>query len=72
MVMNYFPHNIWKSDHELTRLRDIFYQPMIQKIAENIAKVDKRQFLSIFQGLSLTGEGVFRIELLNNILNSYV
>ncbi|TNV74156.1 hypothetical protein FGO68_gene5579 [Halteria grandinella] len=72
MVMNYFPHNIWKSDPQLTRLRDIFYQPMIGKIGENIAKVDKRQFLSIFQGLSLTGEGVFRIELLNNILNSYV
>ncbi|TNV84738.1 hypothetical protein FGO68_gene16543 [Halteria grandinella] len=72
MVMNYFPHNIWKSDPQLTRLRDIFYQPMIGKIGENIGKVDKRQFLSIFQGLSLTGEGVFRIELLNNILNSYV
>jgi hypothetical protein len=33
--------------------------------------MDKRQFLSIFQGLTLAGEGVFKPDILNLMLNQY-
>ena len=29
MILNYFPHNIWKSEAELTRLREAFYYPIL-------------------------------------------
>jgi hypothetical protein len=48
MILNYFPHAIWKSESELTRLKEAFYYPILQKVKENIEKLDKRQFLSIF------------------------
>ena len=37
-----------------------------------MSKVDKRSFLSLFQGLTLAGDGVFRPEIVNIVLNSYV
>jgi len=72
MILNYFPHSIWRDESELGRLREGFYHPMLTIIKENIGKVDKRQFLSIFQGLAMSGENIFRSDLLNMILNSYV
>jgi hypothetical protein len=48
MVLNYFPHNIWRNENGLIRLKEGFYHPMIQIIKENISKVDKRSFLSLF------------------------
>jgi hypothetical protein len=48
MILNYFPHNIWKQEFDLTRLRENFYHPLLLKVKENISKVEKRQFLSIF------------------------
>lgn len=72
MILNYFPHNIWRNEAGLARLSQGFYYPMIQMVKENISKVDKRAFLSLFQGLTLAGDKVFRPELLNIVLNSYV
>jgi hypothetical protein len=34
MILNYFPHNIWKNENALTRLREGFYHPMLQIIKE--------------------------------------
>ena len=48
MVLNYFPHSIWRNELDLTRLKETFYYPLIVKVKENIEKVDKRQFLSLF------------------------
>jgi hypothetical protein len=72
MVLNYFPHGIWRDDPALTRLRETFYYPMIEMIKAHISKVDKRQFLSLVQGLTLVGETIMRAEILNLILNSFV
>ena len=72
MVLNYFPHNIWRNENGLIRLKEGFYHPMIQIIKENISKVDKRTFLSLFQGLTLVGDAVFKPEIVNIVLNSYV
>jgi len=47
MVLNYFPHGIWRDDPALTRLRETFYYPMIEMVKSHIEKVDKRQFLSL-------------------------
>jgi hypothetical protein len=32
MVLNYFPHSIWINEESLTRLRELFYFPIILKI----------------------------------------
>jgi hypothetical protein len=72
MVLNYFPHNIWRNENGLARLSIGFYHPMIQIVKDNISKVDKRTFLSLFQGLTLAGDKVFKPEILNIVLNSYV
>ena len=72
MILNYFPHNIWRNENGLTRLSIGFYHPMIQMVKDNISKVDKRAFLSLFQGLILAGDKVFKPEILNIVLNSYV
>lgn len=56
MVLNYFPHAIWRNEQGLTRLREGFYMPIVQKVVETLPRVDKRQFLSLFQGLTLAGE----------------
>ena len=72
MILNYFPHNIWRNENGLTRLSLGFYHPMIQMVKDNISKVDKRAFLSLFQGLTLAGDKVFKPEILNIVLNSYV
>lgn len=48
MILNYFPHAIWKSEAELGRLREAFYHPIITKVSENVDNLDKRQFLSVF------------------------
>lgn len=48
MLLNYFPHAIWKSEMDLGRLRDRFYFPIIDQIKEEVDKVDNRQFLSLF------------------------
>ena len=48
MILNYFPHNIWRSETALTRLREGFYHPMLMIVKEQAAKLDKRQFLSVF------------------------
>ena len=72
MILNYFPHSIWKSEMELMRLRDRFYYPILKKIGESLDNVDNRQFLGLFQGLTLSGDQTFKLELLNKFLNSYV
>lgn len=72
MILNYFPHNIWKSEAELGKLREAFYFPIIHTAKENLDKLDKRQFLSIFQGLTLAGDQIFKPELLNMVLNSFI
>lgn len=72
MVLNYFPHGLWKDDPALSRLRETFYHPMIEMIREHIAKVDTRQFLSLFQGLTLVGASLLRGDILNIVLNSFV
>ncbi|CDW74326.1 UNKNOWN [Stylonychia lemnae] len=72
LVLNYFPHVIWRNEQQLMILRDRFYYPMTLKINEIINDLDSRQFLSVFQGLSLCGDQVFKLELFNKYLNSYV
>ncbi len=72
MILNYFPHNIWRNESGLARLSIGFYHPMVQMVKDNISKVDKRAFLSLFQGLTLAGDKVFKPEILNIVLNSYV
>ena len=72
MVLNYFPHNIWRNENGLARLSIGFYHPMIQIVKDNISKVDTRTFLSLFQGLTPAGDKVFKPEILNIVLNSYV
>ena len=42
MILNYFPHSIWKNEESLARLRTYFYAPITQKITENIDKFGKR------------------------------
>ena len=42
MVLNYFPHGLWKDDAGLSRLRETFYHPMVEMIREHISKVDTR------------------------------
>jgi hypothetical protein len=34
MILNYFPHNIWRSETALTRLREGFYHPMLMIVKE--------------------------------------
>ena len=72
MVLNYFPHIIWKSDTDLSALSDRFYLPMTAQVKNQADSVDTRQFLGLFQGLTLSGEQVFRLDLLNVFLNSYI
>lgn len=42
MIMNYFPHIIWKNEDDISSLREAFYYPILVKIKDNIEKVDKR------------------------------
>eukprot|EP00347_Sterkiella_histriomuscorum_P015336 403357409 len=72
LILNYFPHVIWKSEVDLSRLRERFYYPILMKIRDNVENVDNRQFLGLFQGMTLTGDAVFKLDLLNRFLNSYV
>lgn len=32
LVLNYFPHVIWRNEMDLSRLRDRFYYPILKKI----------------------------------------
>lgn len=48
MVLNYFPHSLWKHEDALIRLREGFYYPLILKVKEHLPKADNRQFLSLF------------------------
>jgi hypothetical protein len=42
MILNYFPHTIWRNEIALTRLREGFYHPLLVLVRENIGKLDKR------------------------------
>jgi hypothetical protein len=42
MILNYFPHSIWRNEEALVRLREIFYYPLVMKVKDSIHKVDKR------------------------------
>ena len=32
MILNYFPHAIWRSESELSNLREAFYHPIIANV----------------------------------------
>lgn len=42
LILNYFPHIIWRSENDLMRLRDRFYYPLLDKISESIDIIDNR------------------------------
>ena len=48
MILNYFPHMIWSNEDNLSNLRDAFYYPIVMKIQDNLEKLEKRQFLSVY------------------------
>lgn len=72
MILNYFPHSVWATEDDLKHLRDKFYQPILEMINLHMAKVDNRQFVSVFQGMSLCGAKIFSEKYLNMFLNAYV
>ena len=36
MILNYFPHTIWKHEMTLARLRDGFYYPILQLVKSEL------------------------------------
>lgn len=73
MILNYFPHYIWKHENvSLGRMKEGFYFPLGKIVKENLKNMDNRQFLSVFQGLTLSGEVVLKLDLLNAILNNFI
>jgi len=42
MILNYFPHTIWRNESALTRLREGFYHPMLYIVSQNLGNLDKR------------------------------
>ena len=53
-------------------MKQKFYYPICYQVQMLIESMSTEQFLSVFQGLTLTGASVFQPELLNQILNSFV
>jgi hypothetical protein len=74
MLLNYFPHAIWKesSQQAMIENRETFYFPLIYKIDSNWKNMDNAQFLAIFQGLVLAGPTILKSDTVNNLLNSFV
>lgn len=72
MILNYFPHSVWATEDDLKHLREQFYQPIIDRLTSALSKVDNRAFLSLFQGMTLTGPRTFTQNILNQFLNQYV
>lgn len=48
MILNYFPHSVWKTEEDLKPLKDKFYEPILTEMLNNLSKVDNRQFISLF------------------------
>lgn len=69
MILNYFPHMIWASEDMLRPLRDKFYYPLLQRIRVELPTVDNRQFVAVFQGMTLCGPKIFTKDFLNLFLN---
>ena len=42
MILNYFPHNIWKNDPALSRVKDSFYFPILKVIKLHLDNFDKQ------------------------------
>jgi hypothetical protein len=42
LVLNYFPHAIWREDPALTRLRESFYHPLLVLFKDNVGQVSRR------------------------------
>lgn len=42
MILNYFPHAIWKTESELQQMKEAFYYPIVVKIKENVEKTSNR------------------------------
>jgi hypothetical protein len=42
MILNYFPHQVWSTEEELQPLRDKFYAPILDVVADNMSKIDNR------------------------------
>ena len=72
MLLNYFPHIIWKNEATLSKLKDKFYYPILMQIGNNAGRCDNRQFLSLFQGMTIAGESVFKSDMMNLFLNSFI
>lgn len=72
IILNHFPHQIWRTEDDMKPLRDQFYMPVFDQIETHINEINNRQFISIFQGLTLCGSKILPQNLLNSFLNQYV
>jgi len=59
MILNYFPHQVWRTEDDMKHLRDKFYAPVMQQLTQNLDLMPNRQFISVFQGLSICGQQIF-------------
>ena len=48
MILNYFPHAVWKTEEDLKPLKEKFYDPILNEMLNNFERVDNRQFISLF------------------------
>lgn len=75
LVLNYFPHALWKEQSgdsgSIYSLREKFYFPILHvlNIADNWSYLTNQQHLGLFQGLTLAGPHVFKLEIMNVALN---
>lgn len=59
MILNYFPHSVWATEEDMRPLRDGFYSPLHSTVIQNIQTISNRQFISLFQGMALSGPKIF-------------
>jgi hypothetical protein len=81
MVLNFFPHDVWQDVRndkfdagftDMSPLRQKFYYPVMQRLDLGWIELSHDQFLSVVQGLTLTGPDVFTNSTANNMLNSFI
>ena len=68
MVLNFFPHEVWQDVNNeafdagftnMSPLRQKFYYPIMSRLDLGWIELSHDQFLSVVQGLTLTGPDVF-------------
>jgi hypothetical protein len=62
MLLNYFPHAIWKDTDidQVMQSKEKFYFPLVYKIDQSWDRMNNDSFLAIVQGLVLAGNSIMK------------